>query len=340
MGRTDGAATATYHIGRGTFDLGIFYFYPPFQARILFETFFGVEGVESLPRSCAKEFRLLGLAPLFYHNPVSQVGTYSRSAGQLQVSVLAGIPHPFKCAAAAIQLLSHPLLAHPQTHPVGVRTRYHTPFLSPRLIYHTDTPKHTLWVFGDVLSYPLVCHTPLGPPASCNLSPGVHKISHPPQDTTPRDNILKSQKCYLRGVLSCVSYGLWFINNASNILVRSEMCLLFVIATKGTTVSTHDSILRHWCVDSAFKMHDLKRPRSLRRCAESNGYDHSSTSQHARQESRWIESRSRSSPSQGWHTHGKQCLWEALVEIFLLFLPQTHRSASAHFLYVVEKKQQ
>ena len=33
--------------------------------------------------------RHLGWAPLFHHNPVSQVGTYSRSAGQLQVFVQA-----------------------------------------------------------------------------------------------------------------------------------------------------------------------------------------------------------------------------------------------------------
>ena len=102
----DGAATALYHLGRGTFDLGIYFFYAPIQARILFETFFGVEGVESSPRSCDKEFRHLGWAPLFYHNPISQEGTYSRSAGQLP-SVRASIPHPFKCAPAAVQLLPY-----------------------------------------------------------------------------------------------------------------------------------------------------------------------------------------------------------------------------------------
>ena len=168
-----------------------------------FENFFGVEGVESSPRSCAKEFRHLGCAPLFYHNPVSQVGTYSRSAGQLQVFVQA----------------------------------YHTPSSVRQQrfkFYHTrfcHTPKHTLWVFAraiipsfyhppsfitppnkpcgcsDVLSHPLVYHTPLGPPASCTLSPGVHKISPPPQDTTPGDNVLKFQNVH-RGVLYCVRYGM------------------------------------------------------------------------------------------------------------------------------------
>ena len=165
----------------------VLFFYAPIQARILFETFFGVEGVESLPRSCAKEFRHLGWAPLFHHHPLSQVGTYSRSAGQVQVFVQA------------------------YHTPSSVRQQrfncYHTRF------YHTH--KHTLWVFGraitppfyhppslitppntpcgcsDVLSHPLVYHTPLGPPASCPLSPGVHKISHPPQDAKPGNNIFK-----------------------------------------------------------------------------------------------------------------------------------------------------
>ena len=182
--------------------------YVPLQARILFETFFGVEGVESSPRSCAKEFRHLGWAPLFYHNLVSQVGTYSRSAGQLrQLQVFVQAYHT----------------------PSSVRQQrfncYHT------RLYHT--PKHTLWVFGraitppfhhppsfitppntpcgcsDVLSHHLIYHSPLGPPASCTLSPGVHKISHLPQDTTPSDNLFKSQNfitgvCYLVSVPVCV----------------------------------------------------------------------------------------------------------------------------------------
>ena len=66
-GRTDGAATASYDIERGTFDLGTnsLFFHASIQARILFETFFGVEGVESSPKSCAKEFRHLGWALCF-----------------------------------------------------------------------------------------------------------------------------------------------------------------------------------------------------------------------------------------------------------------------------------
>ena len=154
----------------------ILFFHPPIQARILFETSFGVEGVESSPRSCAKEFRHLGWAPLFFHNPVSQVGTYSRSAGQLHVIV------------QAYHTLS------------SVRQQrlncYHTRF------YHT--PKHTPWVFGraitpsfyhppsfitspnapcgcsDVLSHPLVYHTPLGTPCELHfITRGTQDITHP-----------------------------------------------------------------------------------------------------------------------------------------------------------------
>ena len=182
----------------------ILFFYAPIQARILFETFFGVEGVESSPRSCAKEFRHLGWASLFYHNPVSQVGRYlQQECGALQVFVQA----------------------------------YHTPSNVRQQRFNCyHTPEHTLWVFeraitppfyhppsfitppntpcgcSDVLSHPLVYHTPLGPPASGTLSPGVHNISPPPQDTTPGDNILNPKMlspgcvilCQLRYVCWCV----------------------------------------------------------------------------------------------------------------------------------------
>ena len=178
----------------------ILFFHAPIQARILSETFFGVGGVESSLRSCAKEVRHLGWAPLFYHNPVSQVVSYGRRAGQLQVFVQA----------------------------------YHTPSCVRQQrfnCYHTrfhHTPKHTLWVFGraitppfyhppsfitppntpcgcsDVLSHPLVYHPPLEPPASCTSSPGVHKVSPPRQYTTPGDNIFISQN-FITGVCYLVS---------------------------------------------------------------------------------------------------------------------------------------
>ena len=56
------------------------------------------------------------------------------------------------------------------------------PFITP-LIYHT--PKHTLWVLGRDITPPGL--------SRCTLSPGVHKIPHPPQDTTPGDNISEVQ---------------------------------------------------------------------------------------------------------------------------------------------------
>ena len=65
------------------------------------------------------------------------------------------------------------------------------------------TPPNTPCGCSDVLSYPLVYHTPLAPPASCNLSPGIHKISHPPQDTTSGDDIFKSQMLSPGCVILC-----------------------------------------------------------------------------------------------------------------------------------------
>ena len=129
-------------------------------------------------------------------------GRYLQQECGAAASVRAGIPHLFKWAAAAVQRLSHPLLSHAQTHPVGGRTCYTPPFYHPPSFI---TPPNTPCGCSDVLSHPLVHHTPLGPPASCNVSPGVHKISHPPQDTTPGDNILGFKNintgvCYLVSV--------------------------------------------------------------------------------------------------------------------------------------------
>ena len=66
-------------------------------------------------------------------------------------------------------------------------------------IYHT--PKRTLWVVGRAITPPGLSH-PLGTAATCTLSTGLHKIPHPPQDTTPGDNIFKRSNvspgvCYL-----------------------------------------------------------------------------------------------------------------------------------------------
>ena len=99
-------------------------------------------------------------------------GRYRQEECGAAASVRAGIPHPLKCAAAAVQLLSHP-----QTHPVGVRTCHHTPFLSPPLIYHT--PKYTLlWVFGRPIKPPGLSH-PHWTPCELNF------ITQGTQDITP-----------------------------------------------------------------------------------------------------------------------------------------------------------
>ena len=77
------------------------------------------------------------------------------------------------------------VLSHPQTYPVGGRTCYHTPwFITPPGLSH-----------------------PLGAAATSTLSRGLHKIPHPPQDTTPGDNIFKRSNIS-GGVLSCAVYGM------------------------------------------------------------------------------------------------------------------------------------
>ena len=165
--------------------------------RILFETFFGVEGVESSPRSCATEFRHLGWAPLFFHNPVSQVGTYSRSAVSCKCSCRHTTPLQV-CGSSGSTVITPAFITPPNT-PRGCSDVLSPPFLSPPSFI---TPPNTPCGYSDVLLHPLVYHTPLTPPASCTLSPRVHKISHPPQDTTPGDYIFESQNtitgvCYL-----------------------------------------------------------------------------------------------------------------------------------------------
>ena len=110
------------------------------------------------------------------------------------------IPHPFKCAAAAVQLYkqySHPFI-------------YHTPNTHFR---RSDVPSHPLFITPPntpcgcpyVVSHPVVYHPPFGAHASCTLSPGVHKIPHPPQDTTPGDNVFKAQNV-ITGVCYLVSF--------------------------------------------------------------------------------------------------------------------------------------
>ena len=150
-----------------------------------------------MPRSCAKEFRHLGWAPLFYHNPVSQAGTYSRSAGQLQVFVQAY--HTPSSVRQQRFNCYHTRFYHTPKHTLcGCSGVLSHPLLITPLIYHTP---NTPCGCSDVLSHPLAYHPSLGPPASCTLSPGVDKITPPP---TPGDNIFKSQNV-ITGVCCLVS---------------------------------------------------------------------------------------------------------------------------------------
>ena len=57
-----------------------------------------------------------------------------------------------------------------------------TPIFITPLITKPPTPSCGC---AEVLSHPADYHTPFVAPASCTLSPGLHKIPHPPQDTTP-----------------------------------------------------------------------------------------------------------------------------------------------------------
>ena len=120
---------------------------------------------------------------MFYHNPVSQVGTYSRNAGQLQVFVQAyhtyssgrqqrfngyhtRFYHTPKHTLWVVGRAIHPLfitpphLSHPQTHLVGVRTSYHTPwFITPPLgplraaMYH---PGYTRYHTPHRIPHPVI----------------------------------------------------------------------------------------------------------------------------------------------------------------------------------------
>ena len=148
----------------------IIFFYAPIQACILFETFFGVEGVESSPRSCAKEFRHLGWAPLFYHNPVSPVGTYSRSAGQLQVFVQAY--HTPSSVRQQRFNCYHTRFYHTPKHTLWVFGRAITP-----PFYHP--PKHTLWVFGHPITPPGLSHSPWPPCELRFITRGTKNITPP-----------------------------------------------------------------------------------------------------------------------------------------------------------------
>ena len=61
----------------------------------------------------------------------------------------------------------------------------------------SDVPSHPL------LSHILVYHTPIGAPASCTLSPGVHKTPHPPQEPHPVIIIMNSKMLSLGCGILC-----------------------------------------------------------------------------------------------------------------------------------------
>ena len=116
------------------------------------------------------------------------------------------IPHPFRCAAAAVQLYNAVYRYHTPHFTTPHNTRCGCSFvLSHPLIYHTlflfITPPNTRCGCPDALSHPHFYHTPWDGHASCTLSPGVHNITHPPQYNTPGDNIFKPQN-----VITGVSY--------------------------------------------------------------------------------------------------------------------------------------
>ena len=185
----------------------------------MFENFFGVEGAGSSPRPCAKDFRHPGWASLFYHNPASQVGTYSKSAGRLQVFVQAYRTHSsvrqqrFNCC--------HTRFYHTPKHTLWVfRSGVTTPFYQPPLIYHTS--KHTLLVFARHITPAGLSHPLL---SSCELyfiTRGTQDIK-PPAGYHTRWYYFELPKCFHRGVLFCVSYdGLKIVRRRS---CTSEKCV-------------------------------------------------------------------------------------------------------------------
>ena len=139
-----------------------------------------------------------GITPPQYHT--LQV---CRSSGSTLQGVLRYPPPSTTCGCSEVITppgLSHPLTYHTPKHTLWVFGRAITPpGLSHPHIYHT--PKRTPWEVGRAITPPGLSH-PLGAAATSTLSPGLHKIPHPRQDTTPGDNIFKRSNvspgvCYL-----------------------------------------------------------------------------------------------------------------------------------------------
>ena len=150
--------------------------------------------------------RVLLLLLLIYQQQQQQAPTSPHrltSSGSTLQGVFRYPPASTTCGCSEVITpagLSHPFIYHTPKHTLWMFGRAITPpGLSHPHIYHT--PKRTLWLVGRAITPPGLSH-PLGAAATSTLSPGLHKIPYPPQDTTPGDNIFKRSNvspgvCYL-----------------------------------------------------------------------------------------------------------------------------------------------
>ena len=145
------------------------------QARILFETFFGVEGVESSPRSCAKEFRHLGWAPLFTTTRYHRWVPTAVLRGSCKCSCRHTTPLQV-CGSSGSTGMTRAYITPPNA-PCGCSDVLSLRFLSSPLIYYT--PKHTLWVFGRPITPPGLAHPPWPPCELHFITRGTQDITHP-----------------------------------------------------------------------------------------------------------------------------------------------------------------
>ena len=154
---------------------------------------------------CFKEFRHLRRAPLVYHNPISQVPPAGVRGVRGSCKCSCRHTTPLQVCGSSGSTVITPAFITPPNTPCGCSDVLSHPLFITPPHFSCTTPPNTPCGCSDVLPHPLVDHTPLGPPVSCTLSPRVHKMSHPPQDTTPGDNIFKSQNiitgvCYIVSV--------------------------------------------------------------------------------------------------------------------------------------------
>ena len=152
--------------------------------------------------------RIYSRAPSFFITGGDSIylsATTIRVGAGMDTYHTSAIPHPFRCAAAAVQLYNAVYRYHTPHFTTPHNTRCGCSFVPshPPPFYHTPlfiTPPNTRCGCPDALLPPHFYHTPWDD-ASCTLSPGVHNITHPPQYNTPGDNIFKPQN-----VITGVSY--------------------------------------------------------------------------------------------------------------------------------------